>query len=580
MAKITVSDTSNKRASSPPPHLIGQIVEMGYSIDQARVALAATDTGEDVQVAMEILLSGGIDAIPASSQRSAQLNAHDDGWGEEAPRRRFNYDEDDDSSNSRLPPRRQTDEPRRPSMARTNSSSRDTPQDSYQQQADKIITQASEIGLSVFNRANALWKQGKEQAKKAYEERAANLRAGPSTAVPNGKPRWMQEHSEREESSTTSRRQDMSTFKDDDLPSDQIAEQSKAAPRRPKPQNERQPAQPPVGDLFSDTAPKVYRSPYRRDPPVASSLPSTPPRRPPSPVALVQRKTIPASSSAISSSNRHKNSGTEMFKLGRYAEAETSYSAAISELPDGHLLIIPLLNNRAISRIKTGNTTGAVEDCTTVIDMIGAKYHPTKEAKITQEDHGAGVNLSESLVKAWRRRAEAYEAKEKWDLARQDWEAIIAVDFSGATRRDAITGAARCRQVASASQRTEAPNTAPKPKPKPKPVPSRPPLRGPTPPSEALTRLKQANQDAEAEDQERHALKDSVDARLIAWKGGKETNIRALISSLDTVLWPELGWQKVTMAELLTPNQVKIRYTKAIAKLHPDKVRDYRKDIL
>jgi hypothetical protein len=63
-----------------------------------------------------------------------------------------------------------------------------------------------------------------------------------------------------------------------------------------------------------------------------------------------------------------------------------------------------------------------------------------------------------------------------------------------------------------------------------------------------------------------------VDARLIAWKGGKETNIRALIASLETVLWSELGWQKVGMAELVTPSQVKVKYTKAIAKLHPDKV--------
>jgi hypothetical protein len=41
------------------------------------------------------------------------------------------------------------------------------------------------------------------------------------------------------------------------------------------------------------------------------------------------------------------------------------------------------------------------------------------------------------------------------------------------------------------------------------------------------------------------------------------------------VLWPELGWQKVGMAELVSSNQVKIRYTKAIAKLHPDKVRSF-----
>ena len=97
--------------------------------------------------------------------------------------------------------------------------------------------------------------------------------------------------------------------------------------------------------------------------------------------------------------------------------------------------------------------------------------------------------------------------------------------------------------------------------------------RAPTPPSEALNRVREANEAAEAEDQEKHALKDSVDARLLAWKGGKEANIRALIASLDTVLWPELGWQKVGMHELVSPSQVKIRYTKAIAKLHPDKVR-------
>jgi len=37
-------------------------------------------------------------------------------------------------------------------------------------------------------------------------------------------------------------------------------------------------------------------------------------------------------------------------------------------------------------------------------------------------------------------------------------------------------------------------------------------------------------------------------------------------------LWPELGLQKVGMAELVSPAQVKIRYTKTIAKLHPDKL--------
>lgn len=103
---------------------------------------------------------------------------------------------------------------------------------------------------------------------------------------------------------------------------------------------------------------------------------------------------------------------------------------------------------------------------------------------------------------------------------------------------------------------------------------ARPAARKPAHPqtSEAVKRLRAANKAQEEEDQARHELKDAVDARLVAWKGGKEANLRALLSSLETVLWPELGWKKVSMAEVISPAQVKVRYTKAIAKLHPDKV--------
>jgi hypothetical protein len=67
---------------------------------------------------------------------------------------------------------------------------------------------------------------------------------------------------------------------------------------------------------------------------------------------------------------------------------------------------------------------------------------------------------------------------------------------------------------------------------------------------------------AEAEDQARHELKDVVDVKINAWKGGKEQNTHALIVSLENVLWPGSNRKKF-----------KVRYTKAIAKLHPDKVR-------
>ena len=45
-----------------------------------------------------------------------------------------------------------------------------------------------------------------------------------------------------------------------------------------------------------------------------------------------------------------------------------------------------------------------------------------------------------------------------------------------------------------------------------------------------------------------------------------------MIASLDKVLWAELGWAAVGMHELISEGQLKVRYVRAIGKLHPDKV--------
>ncbi|KAG6846781.1 hypothetical protein H0H93_011926, partial [Arthromyces matolae] len=196
---------------------------------------------------------------------------------------------------------------------------------------------------------------------------------------------------------------------------------------------------------------------------------------------------------------------------------------------------------------------------------------------VGKEEEGAGVDLSDAYVKALKRRAEAWEGREKWEEAVKDWGLLAGLDWAGQkARNEAARAVGRCRKMVSQSKEAENGDVAPKPavtKPKPRPPPKPASLSRPAPPSQALESLRTANNAAEAEDQLRHELKDSVDATLLAWKGGKETNIRALLGSLDTVLWPELGLQKVGMAELVTPSQVKIKYTRTIAKLHPDKVR-------
>ena len=268
---------------------------------------------------------------------------------------------------------------------------------------------------------------------------------------------------------------------------------------------------------------------------------------------------------------RYKATGTEMFKLGRFGEADTAYTSAIASLPENHLIQVQLYNNRALSRLKTGEYSGTIEDCSFVISLIRPSYHPQREVKVTEENEGSEVDLADGLMKAYKRRAEAYEGKEKWEDARKDWEAIAGTEWvNGKMRNEAVSGIGRCRKMLN----PEPEQAAAKPKiPPVRRPPSKPVKRGPTPPSEALTKLRATTDAAEAEDQARHELKDAVDAKIGAWKGGKEQNVRALVASLENVLWPELNWQKVGMHELVTPNQVKIRYTKAIAKLHPDKVR-------
>ncbi|KII94524.1 hypothetical protein PLICRDRAFT_127526 [Plicaturopsis crispa FD-325 SS-3] len=519
------------RASSPPPHIIGQIVEMGFAPQQARVALAATESGVDVEAALESLL-GAQTAERPSPPRAA-----------------------------------------RPSRGRAASSGSAAgasaqPQTAAQLQehADKLLAQASEIGASVFSRANAFWNTGKERVVKAYEERAAAESASKGKAR-DGRPRWMQEavgsDEEREEGG---RRREKERFVDD-------ADVKRSPPRA---SNGKVATAPPVQaqrpkeeDLFGGSAPSIYISPFRRGRPKASSSASAPvvpsaPARPPSPIT---RKAITAPPSAIAASAKHKAAGTEMFKLGRYAEAATAYTLAIDALPATHLLRVPLHNNRALARLRTGEHAGAVEDCTAVVGIVGDGYHPARERRVQAREEGAEVDLGDGLVKAWKRRAEAWEGREKWDDARKDWERVAAADWAGQqVRGEAVRGAGRCRRMATDAVGAPAKKPPPPKKPAPAPRPR------PTAPSQALNQLRAANNAAEAEDEERYQLKDKVDARLLAWKGGKETNIRALIASLDTVLWPELGWVKVGMGELVSPSQVKIRYTKAIAKLHPDKL--------
>ncbi|KAL8059605.1 hypothetical protein ABFS82_03G095800 [Erythranthe guttata] len=90
--------------------------------------------------------------------------------------------------------------------------------------------------------------------------------------------------------------------------------------------------------------------------------------------------------------------------------------------------------------------------------------------------------------------------------------------------------------------------------------------------AEALAEKNQRDLQSQQEQEEKHRLAETLDRDIKSWAAGKEGNLRALLSSLQQVLWPECNWRPVSPTDLITSDSVKKVYKKATLYVHPDKV--------
>ncbi|XP_034919730.1 auxilin-related protein 2 [Populus alba] len=90
--------------------------------------------------------------------------------------------------------------------------------------------------------------------------------------------------------------------------------------------------------------------------------------------------------------------------------------------------------------------------------------------------------------------------------------------------------------------------------------------------AKALAEKNQRDLQAQRDQAERHRFAETLDVEIKRWAAGKEGNLRALLSTLQYVLWPECGWQPVSLTDLITGASVKKVYRKATLCIHPDKV--------
>jgi len=336
--------------------------------------------------------------------------------------------------------------------------------------------------------------------------------------------------------------------------------------RTPQPQQEATPPPGAVSDLLFNPTPVTKPQPTLPSQPAQSAPASRPtprqsPAPRPAPTPHPQRHIPSVSAIALQSSAQHRMEGTAHFKRGDYAAAHASYTSSLTSIPQTHPLAILLLCNRSLTALKTGEPRQAIGDADAAISLIGPGKGEGEHVELGGRDNEKR-DMRELYGKALTRKAEALEQMEKWSEAATVWQLCVESGHGGPL---AIAGRQRCQKALEPKPASRKPKAAP---PRPRPTPTASGNKS----SEAVEKLRAANKAAENEGKEKLELIDKVDARIAAWRDGKRDNLRALLSSMENVLWEGSEWKKVGLHELVMTNKVKIIYMKAIAKTHPDKV--------
>lgn len=640
-----IMEVVNVEDSGEGDQALAELIDMGFSAEKSREALASTESGTNVQAAVGWLLRQA-HSDAKSKSRSSKEQEHKGLGNKAAPL-------------NKTSPRSQSPASADPEPAWLRAQNRGNIGERQQNSRSPVNGDrdpgkiAAELGTNLLKTANSLWKTGTKKLNQAVSELNSDS--------DSSQPKWMRDTQqsgiESRSQGSKGRQNRQSSEEGKRVVAQPVAlskplanvtdealmlESGDGRPlRKPsRPTNETSTAQntdfsreaPPKFTKSSDyelsqprflqksriheakarlsrlaneeQASSAYISPARRKKPAAklpspeinillddmeASIPpvsktTIKPLPKPESHALSQspapaRKIPQISPSALQSSTTYRLEGTSAFKRGDYALATAHYSSALSTLPPSHPLTIVLLTNRALAHLKTGDPKSSIVDSKSAISNIG----PSRGARETIDLGGTegSRDMQTFWGKAMTRQAEALEQLERWSDAAVVWKACVEAGVGGGT---STAGRDRCEKAAAgpSSRPPRAPRPAVPKKPTPKYIQRTSALEDLTGSAsaatdvvstEAVKRLRKANAAAEKLDDEKFALADRVDERLTGWRTGREGNLRALLASLETVLWEGSGWKKVGMGELIIASKVKVVYMRGIGKVHPDKVR-------
>ncbi|KAI9140721.1 hypothetical protein BKA69DRAFT_1078404, partial [Paraphysoderma sedebokerense] len=561
----------NTMAQSSPPngtasndnvdHLVAKMMDMGFDSESSLKALRSTNG--NLQSAVDMLVNGKV------TPKGAPVDS---------PRERKYSDTNDDDDSDLYRQKQKYYEGGSPTSGRRYGN--DDKSGSAQQKL-------SQLGTSVFSKASSVLSKAKEKVASKVEE---VKEAGGAAAVLSNVVGVVQSKVDTFKGSPARGKESEDAFAKYSGGYSDYSDTFQDKPTYNGFSNFKETSHPSTND-FTSSVPQPQPAPSPPKPKIS---------RPPF---------IPIESAILDLVKSAKNSGNESYKLGQFADAVTHYSTAINYLPPNHVMLIQLYNNRAAAKLKTGEYKTCIADCDLVQTIIAyygglsvsSSGEDDSDTKIVDSSTETSITISD-LVKSLVRKGTALEAIEKYNDAKEVYREVL-LKFESKNKL-ANEGVSRCSKALAPS------NPAPSvPQPsssssQPAPSNSNPKdellsmfdttnsfsgssgigsgIASQLPPekqstvdvnaSKAVQEIRAQEKANEIEAEEKLRLKDYIDAKILAWKAGKEANLRALLSSLETVLWEELKWTKTNLSELITPNQVKVRYMKAIAKIHPDKI--------
>ncbi|KAG8628382.1 hypothetical protein KVT40_004255 [Elsinoe batatas] len=606
------SQERSRPRGTPLDRQVAELVDMGFPADRAQIALQ--ETNGNLQTAVSWLLN------QAHAEAQAKVK------GTSTGRTQSPMEQPEPQSSGNVPAWMRAESSRSNSQQRPDSAA----------SGDKDVSQyATEVGSAFFKSANSLWKAGRKQVQKAVQDfqqegdpnqpkwmrdasadsRKSDASSHPPRNLQNGSGKGPTNDLTNEAALLESGdgRPQRSAKASPRIPQEPLGSSplrgrspAQVLPERSVPQQQRFPTHPTAAprqptklsrEQVEEQSSQAYVSSARRRKPTAPAVPARSPEpevdlfspapvrstlaptssrpqastgRPSASPALSRPQAAPRSVSAVSpsvlsTSSANRSKGTEAYKRGDYDAAHQAYASALTGIPSSHPVRIVILSNRSLTAIKTGDPKSAISDADEALALIG----PAKGENESIDLGSEGMkNMRDFYGKALSRKAEALEALERWADAALVWKDAVESGVGGVV---AARGRERCIKAANPTK------PSPKPVARPAARPAARPIAGATTATpgasqEAVKKLRAQNAAADKLDDERFALGDTVTAKIEAWKGGKADNLRALLGSLENVLWEGAGWKKVGMAELIQTNRVKIVYMKAIAKVHPDKI--------